>query len=76
MNHPPDYADYAVIHPARWQRWWVVLPVLLFLSSMTTILLWPEGKPTRTPLFWFWSVVLAAGRRITRVGLAPGHGQP
>lgn len=58
MNHPPDYADYAVIHPARWQRWWVVLPVLLFLSSMTTILLWPEGKPTRTPLFWFWSVVL------------------
>lgn len=58
MNQPPVYADYATIYPARWRRWWVALPVLLFISAMTTILLWPEGKPTRSPLFWFWTLVL------------------
>lgn len=58
MNHPPRYPDYADIHRARWRRWWVALPVMLFLSAMATMLLWPEGKPTRTPSFWFWSVVL------------------
>lgn len=58
MNHPPRYPDYADIHRARWRRWWVALPVILFLSAMTTMLLWPEGKPTRTPSFWFWSLVL------------------
>lgn len=36
----------------------VALPVILFLSAMVTMLLWPEGKPTRTPSFWFWSLVL------------------
>ncbi|MGK3134247.1 hypothetical protein ACCX84_00600 [Pantoea trifolii] len=58
MKQPPVYADYATIYPARWQRWWVALPVLLFISAMTTILLWPEGKPTRSPLFWFCALVL------------------
>ncbi|GAB2934739.1 hypothetical protein [Hafnia psychrotolerans] len=58
MNHPPRYPDYADIHHARWRRWWVALPVILFLSAMATMLLWPEGKPTRTPSFWFWSLVL------------------
>ncbi|WP_336369417.1 hypothetical protein [Rahnella perminowiae] len=58
MNHPPRYPDYADIHRARWRRWWVALPVILFLSAMATMLLWPEGKPTRTPSFWFWSLVL------------------
>lgn len=58
MNHPPRYPDYAEIHRARWRRWWVALPVILFLSAMATMLLWPEGKPTRTPSFWFWSLVL------------------
>lgn len=58
MNQPPVYADYATIYPPRWRRWWVALPVLLFISAMTTILLWPEGKPTRSPLFWFCALVL------------------
>lgn len=58
MNHPPRYPDYTEIHRARWRRWWVALPVILFLSAMATMLLWPEGKPTRTPSFWFWSLVL------------------
>ncbi|MBB3305401.1 MULTISPECIES: hypothetical protein [unclassified Enterobacter] len=58
MNQPPVYADYATIYPARWRRWWVALPVLLFISAMITMLLWPEGKPTRSPLFWFWTLVL------------------
>lgn len=58
MNQPPVYADYATIYPPRWRRWWVALPVLLFISAMTTILLWPEAKPTRSPLFWFCALVL------------------
>lgn len=58
MNQPPVYVDYVAANPARWRRWWVALPVLLFITAMTTILLWPEGKTTRSPLFWFWTLVL------------------
>ncbi|MBA0037508.1 hypothetical protein HS962_14965 [Pantoea sp. BIGb0393] len=58
MNQPPIYADYAAVQPVRWRRWWVTLPGLLFITAITTILLWPEGKPTRSPLFWFWALVL------------------
>lgn len=57
MILPPRYPEYAELHPARWRRWWIALPVILFLAAMATMLLWPEGKPTRTLSFWFWSVV-------------------
>lgn len=57
MIFPPCYPEYAELHPARWRRWWIALPVVLFLAAMATMLLWPEGKPTRTPDFWFWSLV-------------------
>lgn len=57
MNFPPRYPAYAELHPARWRRWWIALPGMLFLAALTTMLLWPEGKPTRTLSFWFWSVV-------------------
>jgi len=58
MNSPPIWPDYSVISPIRWRRWWIALPVLLFFSALVTIMLWPEGKPTRVPLFWFGALVL------------------
>lgn len=57
MIFPPRYPEYTELHPARWRRWWIALPMILFLAAMATMLLWPEGKPTRTPNFWFWSLV-------------------
>ncbi|HBW5537963.1 MULTISPECIES: hypothetical protein [Klebsiella] len=56
MIFPPRYPDYAELHPVCWRRWWIALPVMLFLAALATMLLWPEGKPTRTLSFWFWSV--------------------
>lgn len=58
MNHPPRYPAYADPRPVHWRRWWIALPVVLFLAAMGTMLLWPAGKPTRTPAFWFWGLVL------------------
>ncbi|WP_455425710.1 hypothetical protein [Dryocola sp. LX212] len=57
MIFPPRYPDYTELQPAHWRRWWIALPVILFLAALATMLLWPEGKPTRTVSFWFWSVI-------------------
>lgn len=57
MIFPPRYREYAEPHAVCWRRWWIALPVVLFLAALATMLLWPEGKPTRTLSFWFWGVV-------------------
>jgi hypothetical protein len=43
--------------------------VVLFLAAISTMLLWPAGKPTRTPAFWFWGLVLPFLLWLTAVAL-------
>ncbi len=58
MKQPPSYPDYVTPQSARWRRWWAALPVVWLVTALATMLLWPEGKSTKTPVFWFWAAGL------------------
>ncbi|WP_047608870.1 hypothetical protein [Rahnella aquatilis] len=58
MKQPPDYPAYVTPQSARWRRWWTALPVVWLVAALATMLMWPEGKSTKTPVFWFWAAGL------------------
>lgn len=58
MKQPPSYPDYVTPQSARWRRWWAALPVVWLVAALATMLMWPEDKSTKTPVFWFWAAAL------------------
>ncbi len=60
MRSPPDYPKIAQEKQLNWKPWLQGLLTILAAALLITNLFWPEGKSTKTALFWFISVIFPA----------------